>query len=320
MLMLLEGTDGVGKSTLAQRITEWLREHRPNDSVELWHRGVPSQHPVDEYVVPLLGYRPGRGHHIICDRWHWGELVYPRVKNRESLMDDAQFWYAEQFLRSRGALGVHLWRDVVELQDVFRERSEFVLTETELMTTRNLFTHVRGAALISSVEVRPDESDVVEFLVAEAVRAENQARILNDFVTYIGPPEVDALLVGDVRGLSSRHPLGTAFMPYPSTSGAYLSRALLARLHHLDGARLGIVNGCDVDALAKVMSVVQPISVVALGNNAHRACAGLLGSYPNGAVPHPQYVRRFHHPHHAAYGDAIVEALQTGKDMRTWRP
>jgi len=320
VLILCDGADGVGKTTLIQRISEYLAKHRPDDTVEVWHRGRPTQHPLDEYVVPLLGYRPGRNHHIICDRWHWGERVYPRVKNRESLMDDAVFRYTELFLRSRGALGVHLWRDHLEIQDVFRDRGEFVIPESELTTTQNLFAAVRATSDLRSVMVRLDTPDLVEYVVAEGTRAESPARILNDFVTYIGPPAVDALLVGDVRGPGSRHPLGTAFMPYPSTSGAYLGRALLARLHRLDGLRVGIVNGCDVDSLPRVLGVVQPSSVVTLGANAREACAGLLGSHPVGAVPHPQYVRRFHHSHHAAYGDAIVDALQTGRDLRKWRP
>lgn len=321
MLCILEGADGAGKSTLATRIIEYLERHRPGDTVELWHAGKPTMHPLDEYVTPLIGYRPGRGHHIICDRWHWGERVYPRVQNRPTEYDEPVHRYTELFLRSRGALGVHVWRDAMELQDVFRQRGEFVLTDDEIHATQRLFTNAASASTLARMTVRPDEDDVVEYVVAEASRAELKARMVANLVTYVGPPQADTLLLGDVRNAGQPHPMGPAFMPYPSTSGAFLLRALheSSLLATLTGG-LGIANACDVDDLASVIAAVQPFSVVTLGANAFHAYADLLGPDDVGAVPHPQYVRRFHHKHCEDYGALISEASYYRRDMRSWRP
>lgn len=318
MLFLLDGVDGVGKSTLATRIAEYLHEHRPTETVEVWHAGKPTQHPLDEYVAPLIAYRPRTQRHIICDRWHWGESVYPRVRDRDTQLNGWVNRYVELFLQSRGALGVHVWRDHAEVQDVFRDRGEFVLTETELTTTQRLFSETMRRSEIHKVTVRPDEVGVVEYLVAEASRAELRSRSLNGFTTYVGPSQVDTLVLGDVRGPGQRHVNGPAFMPYPSTSGAFLMRALY--FQRVSDENVGIANACDVDSIADLVSITQPYNVVTLGRNAYDAYVNLFGPDDVGAVPHPQYVRRFHNKHHAEYGAILVEAAYTRKDQRSWRP
>lgn len=323
MLILCDGTDGAGKSTFTTRLIEYLDRHRPGDTVELWHAGKPTSHPIDEYVTPLINYRPGRGHHIICDRWHWGEQVYPVVKGRSTAFDPPTHRYTELFLRSRGALGVHIWRDVVELQDVFRDRGEFILTDDELHTTQRLFTTAYNASTIAKQVIRPDEPDVVEYVVAEAARAELKARSVANLVTYVGPPQADTLLLGDVRNDPTVHPNGPAFMPFPATSGAFLMRALYGSgmIDTLDGG-VGIANACDVDDLRDIIAAVRPHSVVTLGANAFRAYEEQrpLGSHDFGAVPHPQFVRRFHNKFCEDYGVAISEASYYRRDMRSWRP
>jgi hypothetical protein len=321
MLILCDGTDGAGKSTLATRLTEYLERHRPGDTVELWHAGKPTTHPLDEYVTPLLGYRPGRGHHIICDRWHWGETVYPVIKGRPTDLDRPTHRYTELFLQTRGALGVHVWRDVHELQAVFRDRGEFILTDAELHETQKLFTVAYNDSTITKRTIRPDEADVVEYIVAEAARAELKARSVASLVTYVGPPQADTLLLGDVRCPGNHNPAGPAFTPYPATSGAFLMRALheSGMAETLTGG-LGIANACDVDSVADLVASVRPYAVVTLGANAWKTYTGAFGTEGVGAVPHPQYVRRFHHKHCADYGAAISEASYYRRDMRSWRP
>lgn len=321
MLILCDGADGSGKSTLGARIVDELHGRYPNDTVELWHAGKPTNHPLDEYVTPLINYRPGRGHHIVCDRWHWGERVYPRVKGRTTQFDEPTLRYTELFLQARGALGVHVWRDVTELQDVFRQRGEFVLTDGELNETQKLFTVAYNASSLTKQTVRPDESDVVEYLIAEASRAELKARSVTNIVTYVGPPQADTLLLGDVRNAPITYPNGPAFMPFPATSGAFLMRALHeSRMIDTLKGGLGIANACDVDSVADIIASVQPYSIVTLGAHARDVVGDVMGSRPIGAVPHPQFVRRFHHKHCAEYGAAISDASYYRRDMRSWRP
>lgn len=320
MLILLDGADGAGKSTLAQRIVEFLNDQRPGETVEVWHRGKPTRHPIDEYVTPLFNYHPGAKRHIIADRWHWGELVYPKVKSRATKYDESTHAYTELFLRSRGALGVHVWRDHVEIQDVFRQRGEFVLTSDELLTTQRLFTAVENGSTLSKMIVRPDENDVISYIVAEASRAELKARTVADLRTYVGPPQADTLILGDVRNDPDTHIYGPAFVPFPATSGAFLMRALCAVDFLNADHPVGIANACDVDEVVDIITAVQPLRVVTLGNNAYHKYYDIMGPDDMGAVPHPQYVRRFHNAFHREYGQTIAAAAYYGEDMRSWRP
>ena len=110
MLIICEGPDSVGKSSLAARFKQHVERGSGvgESGVELLHKGPPVLHPLDEYVVPLLHYRPFRGEHVVCDRWHWGEGVYPQVFPRSTQFDDAVRYYTELFLMSRGAYVVHV--------------------------------------------------------------------------------------------------------------------------------------------------------------------------------------------------------------------
>src|ERR687897_2440373 len=82
LLVILEGPDGAGKSTLSRELAASLRAAYPADSISEFHKGPPHHHPLVEYEQPLFHYRPGTGRHIICDRWHVGEAVYPEVLGR----------------------------------------------------------------------------------------------------------------------------------------------------------------------------------------------------------------------------------------------
>src|SRR5215212_9925147 len=107
MLIILEGPDCSGKTTLADQLQVEI-ERTTKEEVLRLSSGPPTGHPLDEYVVPLLGYRPATGTHIICDRLHWGETVYPMILKRPSGLDGAIFAYIEAFLMSRGAYVVSL--------------------------------------------------------------------------------------------------------------------------------------------------------------------------------------------------------------------
>lgn len=108
MFIILEGPDGAGKSTLARNLTYTLSQRYSTDSVTLLHKGPPTLPSLEEYRAPLYDYIPGAGNHIVCDRWHVGELVYPPVLGRESDMSLAIFRQIEIFLHWQRAIIVHV--------------------------------------------------------------------------------------------------------------------------------------------------------------------------------------------------------------------
>ena len=315
MLLIIEGPDGDGKSTLAQRVAALLAETYPFDKIEVLKKGPPTQHPLDEYVLPLLTYRPLQGHHIICDRWHVGEWIYPEVLGRPTQADRAVWYYIELFLQSRGALVFYPRTPVDVLKQRVTERGDDLIQVHQLAKIHAGYNFMRDQHVIPSRHWTVGTHSDVEMLVTHGQHRERMAARLNSLTTYIGPPAPEWLLVGDVRNdVQSPDDLRPAFMPYRGTSGHYLFSAL--RRHQFTG--VGLINANDVDdALWAQYDIFHDVDVVALGNHAHGKMNGAGRDHPG--VPHPQYVRRFHNKHGDAYAEAIQRARQ-GEDMITWRP
>lgn len=332
MLIILEGPDGTGKSTLAQVIYDKLVDRaKARTRVYLLHQGPPKLHPLDHYVTPLLRYRPNTDVHIVCDRWHWGEAVYPHILGRPTKLDDEVWRYTELFLQSRAAVVTYLDRPVNQLRATLIKRGDDLVQPKHIADIACLYDVVHSKysnVYRNRIMMTPyfEHSDVnsLDFLAtqiiltAETIEQRAFNSDVNDLVTYVGHSMPHILLIGDVRnGIDKmRHELAPAFGPYPATSGHYLMRSLLNT--DLFNERLGIVNINDVDPASKLMTMLTPDSVVALGENAHRKLDEL--KWPHGAVPHPQYVRRFHHHMHDKYGEAIVRAATYGEDLRKWPP
>lgn len=319
MLIIVEGADGVGKSTLVAQLADELarrldRQH--NTRVRTIHRGTPRAHPLEEYEARLVDYRPGRDEHIICDRWHIGELVYPRFLGRPSQYDAACHRHVDLLLQSRGALVVYLEPPA----DIVRRwlTARTAPTDLDRQTLEryeelcSLFRHAIASCGTSHLST---DAPSLDRIIRLAELLEDHARRLNHLTTYVGPPRPDVLLFGETRGVNGRLAFGNlpAFVPTVGTSGHYL-------LSHLETLtqRVGLANACDVDHPTNVWEVLNQPRTVALGQTAAKRLRYL--GIKHGVVPHPQYVRRFHHRHGESYARLIQEVALTGEDMSRWRP
>lgn len=314
MIILLEGADCAGKSTLADRIARHLdragsRYRTTESSVVVIHKGPPTEHPLREYAEPLLSYRTGRNQHVICDRWHVGESVYPTVVGRPSLLDAAVRTWLELFLLSRGALLVHVRQTDDYLRDcgVSRGDSTVELDRIE-PTTRAFEQHVSASLLPTlSLDVGDVSTEDVADVVEQAALLEARAWPALVPTTYVGAARPTLLLVGDRRGVSGDprdHGDWPAFAPFPSTSGHWLLRTLADQPPTVrrDGhtlSTLALVNANDVDDVAEVWRSAHQPPVVALGANAASKLVGR--GVPHRTVHHPQWWRRFRHYDADAY-------------------
>lgn len=308
MLIICEGPDCVGKSTLAVRFTKDLERRSNRGGVKLLHRGPPTRHPLDEYVVPLLGYRPFTGRHLICDRWHWGEAVYPQVFCRSTLLDDAVRYYIELFLLSRGAYVVHVSGPEDRTTRCIEHRGDPLVNVDSVKLMHSLFEDCERMSLnpfvrVDGYEVYDDALTYMNVIERAGTLGRHVTR-LRDFTTYVGPPNPKLLLLGDVRGktVPTCDDLRPAFMPYPSTSGHYLLTQLTRGLLIPQLREIGIANACDVDDARELwLNLGRPFTV-ALGRHAAKATAG----WANHSVAHPQYIRRFHNGRGMAYVHDII--------------
>lgn len=114
-VVILEGIDGAGKSTLAKKIADLIPRHF--DTV-LTHRGVPKHGPELEYMHQLEWLR--NNHFMVADRYHVGDLIYGPIYRNESLTKDYWFAAIEDKLNQLNATKIILLPPL----DVVRQRLE----------------------------------------------------------------------------------------------------------------------------------------------------------------------------------------------------
>lgn len=312
MLIIVEGCDGAGKTTFVSELKRRIEARTLNrfTEVQVMHKGPPTQHPLDEYETPLFQYTPSRLRTIICDRWHLGEGIYPHVLKRTTQYDRAVRRHIEMFLLSKGAYLVILQPTIETLRERVQRRGDDLVHVSQLSRISLEYGHAAQSSLLPTriIHGAPTVMDY-DSVISNAETAVSIAHSLSAFTTYIGPRFPQTLLLGDRRNPPYNQQGGyPAFGPYASTSGHYL-------LTHLERPRLvGIANACDVDDWRVLHAVLGRPKIVTLGALAHRAV-----TIPHGAVPHPQYIRRFHHSAGGAYGAAITQASK-GDDLSKWRP
>lgn len=320
-LIIIEGHDCSGKSSLARHVVDVLRRTYPTERVTYLHAGPPDQHPLDEYVAPLLDYRPGTGQHVVCDRWHVGESVYPVVMGRPTDMTTDVRTYVELFLRSRGAVLVHLDASTRYLTDCGWARGDDDRELSRIEATVDQFHRVVASSLLPrrlldverSIDGIQTALDIVSWSTYHASLAED----LNSLTTYVGPTRPRLLLVGDRRGTPS-HDLAEfgswpAFVPRAGSSGRYLLETLTLEplrvpTHGLTLGDVGLINACDVDDVTLAYETLGRPFTVGLGRNAQRVLreTGL----PHQLSPHPQHQRRFKHHDRSDYLRALVALPQ----------
>lgn len=334
-LVILEGSDRAGKSTVAEAVRRQLLEVYPGDQVELWHAGPPKKHPLDEYERPLFTYRPCQRRHVICDRWHVGESVYPAVLNRPTRFTPPVRAHVEAFLRSRGALLVHVHAnsDVLSRRLAAEEHEcpeASLVSREQLLDARDRFFHEMRRSILHYVGIETTHTtptsvdDAARLVVRLANTVERDACSLSELRTYVGGPHPRVLLVGDVRHahrcmratVDALHAAqldpAPAFMPYPATSGEYLLRSVTSLC---ENGTVGLINANDVDDPYIAWKTLDEPITVALGRRAYDT----VKTWVSGAVPHPQYVRRFYNSHTAWY-DLLIQRASTGVNLLGERP
>jgi thymidylate kinase len=316
MLIILEGCDGVGKTTIARHLAE-----RIDGDVRIGHCGPPEAHPLEETVLPLNGYRPGVGEHVVMDRFHIGELIYGPIYRNASLLggiDGPGHRWVDAWLRSVGGLLVHVDAELTTVMEridirgddyVKVEHLDRILTEY-----RQAFAASRGAPRIHVTSPPVEDHDRVDYILSAArqVEAGAAAGVLRD-IPHVGAFNPTVLLVGDEP--SPRHRRGdrptyrAPFVPYRDSCGWFLYGALPAHLL----IKTAVVNQCDLTP-GNVHVLQEVPKLVAMGREAEKKLKR-LGVELYGVVPHPQHVRRFHHARQVEYGNLIDVAGAVGEDL-----
>lgn len=308
MFIILEGADGVGKSTFA----ELLREKLGPDTVML-HKGPIQKDPIDEYAVDAQWYRPSGDTHVICDRWHWGEEVYgPKYRGRSEFTRPV-FWHVEKTLMARGAVVAYLSGKPSVIASRLQSRGDDLVNSEDVGDLISRYYDVACYSLLPWFPYSdPTEKDADD-LIQRGRIAQMTAAAVSPFTTYSGSVSPHYLILGDRRNGEPPYVHEAAFTPGSMTSGRFLLDALPSEILR----EAGIANACE-EPVRELWDTLGRPRTVALGMYAAQACADANITF--GAAPHPQFVRRFHHSAQSEYGAVVRNALLNGKDLRAWRP
>lgn len=296
MIIILEGPDGCGKSTLAAQLHEAI-----DDSVIVKFGQPTLECPFEEYEKTLYPHIEA-GKTIICDRLHWGERVYgPLLRGHDRLGNDAAWRHVELFLAAHGAFVVVplVWDG--ELQRRLTLRGDDLITLEQVSEITASYNEIILNDTMLDV-ICPSFDEFNNVLNVTMHRRRHRRWPLS---TYIGRPNgVDLLLCGESRAGLPPHEFRSAFVPRPKSSGFYLLECLPDHLW----SDTGFINACEEDVFHRWFALGEPITI-ALGRNASRAL--VEQAVPHSVVPHPQYVRRFYHKQLKEYGRLINEVFKS---------
>lgn len=311
----LEGTDGTGKTSLAEAVRRELKElvatgALPFGSVEVIHRGPPEKSVLEEYATDVEGREDD---HLVFDRWHLGTCVYAplyRATGPYGELGMAGFRWVEKFLQARGARFYVIDQPYEVVKRRLEVRGEDYLQAHHVEGVLERFREVNRWSTLTGEEtvVPPDDvstvDEVARTIVKDALLFNRDVGKLRRFPSYVGGPWPDVLLVGEKRGGQPPFISQACFMAVKNRSGEFLWNALPDPFWR----RVGAVNALEDDVL-ELHELLDHPPVVALGRAASEALE--KNGIPHGAVPHPQFVKRFHTSRQTEYGKLIEEVAKT---------
>jgi len=333
MLIVIEGTDASGKTTLVSEIQKQLNDLFPNN-VEFFHKSKPEEMTrrwvLKDYVTSVENFDWTKKI-AVADRWHWGEVTYAPLKRPESSSDGygllgvAGWRWVELFLSSRGASQVWLYQPLEVIQKRLSTRGDDYVSVDEL---DSILSQYRKAASQTATEFTvfyPDENSLNEVpsiaskIINDAYYHVSKVKYLSQFPWYIGRPDPQVLLVGDTRNIKEKYGEETKlpFMPVDGNSGDFLLSALPDKFWKTVG--IININDKDVSEVDELWHTLGRPKIIALGRLAERGLRGHgFRDDQYVVLPHPQHVRRFFNSRKLDYGKEIFNQSQQYDRESTW--
>jgi hypothetical protein len=299
MIVILEGSDGSGKTTLAHYLVAHL-------SLRYHHEGVPPADvpPLVYYGDVLEGWRRS-GANVVADRFALGERVYgPLLRGVDRFGDDGWCVF-DRLLRACGVVRV------LCLPPFERCRAAWASGRPELIRDEELFSKTYDAwtRLKNSLSLFDVVYDWTRFSLSSYGKIIHGIAREKRWIPSpaVGNPEAPYLLVGDVGNGKQPGPSGElAFFGTDESSG-YLTRVLrVAEIPEQDVILMNSAYRNGATWNLRQGWILQK-KVVALGNHADERLT--LDNVPHETIPHPQYWRRFRHHDVVSYAQRLRRAV-----------
>lgn len=282
MIVILEGPDGAGKTTLARQLQETFK-------LEYHHEGPPppGEHPLWYYGRTLASFR---GRRIVLDRFALGERVYgPSLRGVDRL--GAEGWQVfSRLTAALSAIQIIVLPPPQLCEERWRNSPKAELFDDVLL----LYRTYAEFAYLATTDFAFKTYDPTRTAFADLTYGWDEALVQPPLPPgVIGYPCATTLLVGDRVG-----PTYGVDLPFFDSRGS--SQYLTHALHHAGFCEyeLAWINAHDAEGRVNQLprtngQGVEFEQVLALGENAAAVCAAQALNFRT--VSHPQYWKRFHH-------------------------
>lgn len=293
-VVILEGPDGGGKTTLAR----WLRDQRGYQIVKT-NAPSPKENVFKSYTDSLLAAVES-GQPTVLDRHYLGEGIYGPLLRGEDRLGRQGRDLLERLIVARGVKLVICSPPWAKLVKGWAGKDDLLKRQAQLRQVRQAYLSEARRLGLEVYDWTRAADGPAPYLKATSS--------LPDGVT--GYHTADILFVGERAGKK----LVVWDLPFHSAAGS--AKYLWESLQLVEGwtERRGAwtnafeKDGSSRDLMAVVNSLPHLRGIIALGDVAGRECARQGVAY-NCVVHHPQYWRRFHHGKRDEYAKMLKEAI-----------
>jgi len=123
MIIILEGCDKTGKTTLANKLFE-------RTDFKMYKSSQPKKPPYEEYMemLDIIGKEDA-----IIDRFHLGEMVYGPIYRGKSNLTNIQFKYIEDRLKKLKTVVIYCSDDSTKIAKRFKKDKEEFTKEQDIV-------------------------------------------------------------------------------------------------------------------------------------------------------------------------------------------
>lgn len=296
-MIILEGVDKAGKTTLARRLSDMY-------GIPIDKCGIPKGNPIPGYIQAIKDMSAP----VIWDRFIYGEIPYSIVKKRTRYMQSFELDMLELMLATMPTLVVYVRPPRQVIQDRHSMEPDSYVSKQEALMLYEEYDELTAQLNIPVFEYRGDQdfealTEMIEKRECfDYTRWETYRIWKRDCAKGIGTLYPKYLFVGEQLNTNAK-----VQVQFWSIAGEYLLRCL--RRARIDLRECHFTNSFNFEGgyiKKEDVAFLGPQVVVGMGAWAGKRLKD--AKIQHNLIEHPGYWRRFHHEDSATYAEKLRKA------------
>jgi hypothetical protein len=299
MLIIIEGPDKSGKTTLAKKIEEQFH-------YKYAHFSSPGDDPASEYA----SFFSSISSPTVCDRSYFGERVYGPLLRGASKISDLQYAVIERICRLKGAVFIYASTPLKIIQARLHDN----LANEKITLENNIGAWVRFKTLTPSCNLRPfltydatkqiSLDDLLRYLGQLLPSLRSHAILAREYCTGIGTIYGRKIVFVGEKLNKKKTWLGLPFDNGLASSYLYKRFKEAEVPEHM----VYLCNAADLTKNEINFLSLAKTTWISLGAYANKKLLNL--GVKHWSIPHPQYWHRFHAHEPEAYVEFLKAAMK----------